>query len=96
MHIHEKMIKPVMETKYLTVENAARYRSIIRLFYLNFVINSQILWGDYDTVPSLAIYQLVRPENARYVTVIPYVWNGRVRSMAMDPEEKTEGAGKER
>lgn len=96
MHIHEKMIKPVMETKYLTVENAARYRSIIRLFYLNFVINSQILWGDYDTVPSLAIYQLVRPENARYVTVIPYVWNGRVRSLAMDPEEKTEGAGKER
>ena len=94
MHIHEKMIKPVMETKYLTVENAARYRSIIRLFYLNFVINSQILWGDYDTVPSLAIYQLVRPENARYVTVIPYVWNGRVRSLAMDPEEKTEGAGK--
>ena len=96
MHIHEKMIKPVMETKYLTVENAARYRSIIRLFYLNFVINSQILWGDYDTVPSLAIYQLVRPENARYVTVIPYVWNGRVRSLSMDPEEKTEGAGKER
>ena len=96
MHIHEKMIKPVMETKYLTVENAARYRSIIRLFYLNFVINSQILWGDYDTVPSRAIYQLVRPENARYVTVIPYVWNGRVRSLAMDPEEKTEGAGKER
>ncbi len=39
MHIHEKMIKPVMETKYLTVENAARYRSIIRLFYLNFVID---------------------------------------------------------
>lgn len=36
MHIHEKMIKPVMETKYLTVENAARYRSIIRLFYLNY------------------------------------------------------------
>lgn len=74
-------------------------RDMFRLmveFDFNFMINSQILWGDYDTVPSLAIYQLVRPENARYVTVIPYVWNGRVRSLAMDPEEKTEGAGKER
>lgn len=25
----------------------------------NFMINSQVLWGDYDTVPGLAIYQLL-------------------------------------
>lgn len=43
----------------------------------NFMINSQVLWGDYDTVPGLAIYQLLRPENAKFVTVIPYVWNGK-------------------
>lgn len=42
-----------------------------------FIINSQILWGDYDTVPKLAVYQLLRPENAKYVTVIPYLWNGK-------------------
>lgn len=48
---------------------------------LNFMINSQVLWGDYETVPSLAIYQLVRPENAKYVTVIPYIWNGKTRSL---------------
>lgn len=51
-------------------------------FHFNFMINSQILWGDYETVPAIAIYQLVRPENAKYVTVIPYVWNGHVRSLA--------------
>lgn len=45
----------------------------------NFMINSQVLWGDYDTVPGLAIYQLLRPENARFVTVIQYIWNGRER-----------------
>lgn len=50
-------------------------------FEFNFMINSQILWGDYETVPALAIYQLIRPENAKYVTVIPYVWNGKVRTM---------------
>ena len=48
---------------------------------LNFIINSQILWGDYDTVPSLAICELVRPNNANYVSVIRYRWNGKVREL---------------
>lgn len=50
-------------------------------FEFNFMINSQILWGDYETVPSVAIYQLIRPENAKFVTVIPYKWNGKQREM---------------
>lgn len=36
MEISEKLIKPLIETRYLTMENADRYRSIIRLFYLNY------------------------------------------------------------
>lgn len=36
MKIHEKLTKPVKEAKYLDVENTDRYRSIIRLFYLNY------------------------------------------------------------
>lgn len=48
-------------------------------FQFDFILNSQILYGDYETVPSLAIYQLLRPENAKYVTVISYIWNGRKR-----------------
>ncbi|MEY8354104.1 TIGR02680 family protein [Lachnospiraceae bacterium 54-53] len=44
-----------------------------------FIINSQILWGDCDTVPELAIYQLLRRENAKFVTALPYIWNGKVR-----------------
>ena len=36
MKIHEKLVKPVMEAKYLNVENTDRYPSIIRLFYLNY------------------------------------------------------------
>lgn len=46
---------------------------------LDFIINSQILWGDYDTVPSLAICELIRPDNADFVTVIRYHWNGVVK-----------------
>ena len=59
-------------------------RDMFRLmveFDFNFMINSQILWGDYETVPALAIYQLVRPENAKFVTVIRYTWNGNVKQM---------------
>lgn len=36
MKISEKLVKPVKEARYLTVENADRYRSIIRLFYLQY------------------------------------------------------------
>lgn len=36
MRIHDKLIKPIREAKYLDVENTARYRSITRLFYLNY------------------------------------------------------------
>ena len=50
-------------------------------FGFDFMLNSQILWGDYNTVPSIAIYQLVRPENVKYVTVISYVWNGKVKAL---------------
>ena len=36
IQITDKLLKPVIESKYLTVENADRYRSIIRFFYLKY------------------------------------------------------------
>ena len=59
-------------------------RDMFRLmteFSFDFIINSQVLWGDCDTLDALAIYQLIRPENAKFVTVIRYTWNGTVRQM---------------
>lgn len=50
---------------------------------LDYMINSQILWGDYDTVPSLAISELIRPDNADFITVIRYYWNGRVKELVV-------------
>lgn len=57
-------------------------------FKFNFMINSQILWGDYDTVPTMRIYQLLRPNNAKFVTVIPYLWNGYKRTSLGSEEIK--------
>lgn len=36
MQINEKLLKQITETKYLTVENADRYRVILRIFYLHY------------------------------------------------------------
>lgn len=47
----------------------------------NFIMNSQNLWGDYDTVSSLSICELVRPKNAPYVTVVRYHWDGKKRHL---------------
>ena len=57
---------------------------------LNFIMNSQILWGDYDTVPALSICELVRPNNANYVSVIRYRWNGQVRELVTKEAIKAE------
>lgn len=36
MNITEKITAPLIESRYLSAENADRYRSIMRLFYLHY------------------------------------------------------------
>lgn len=54
---------------------------LIDKFDFDYIMNSQVLWGDYPSVKHLAIHELFRPENAHFVTVITYRWNGRERLM---------------
>ena len=73
-------------------------RDMFRLmteFRFDFIINSQVLWGDCDTLDALAVYQLIRPENAKFVTVMPYLWNGHARVMLEDESEMEERAAEE-
>ena len=70
-------------------------RDMFRLmteFGFDFIINSQVLWGDCDTLDALAIYQLIRPGNAKFVTVMPYLWNGH-RKELLEHEEEVEQRG---
>lgn len=72
-------------------------RDMFRLmaeFKFDFIINSQVLWGDCDTLDALAIYQLIRPENAKFVTVMPYLWNGHSKEL-LEHEAEVEQRGKE-
>lgn len=52
----------------------------------NYIINSQVLWGDYEAVKALAISDLIRPKNADFVTVIRYKWNGLTMTLQVDEE----------
>lgn len=65
---------------------------LMREFEFDFIINSQVLWGDCDTLDALAIYQLIRPENAKFVTVMPYLWNGRMKEL-LENEMQVETRG---
>lgn len=55
------------------------FRLLVKELDLGFIANSQVLFGDYETVPALSIYELIRPENATFVTTIRYKWNGHTR-----------------
>lgn len=50
---------------------------LLNVLDLDYILNSQVLWGDYDTVKSLAIAELIREENDDVVTVLRYIWNGK-------------------
>ncbi len=50
----------------------------------DYVMNSQALWGCYDSVHSLDIAELHRPANASVVTILRYHWDGVRRRMLED------------
>lgn len=57
---------------------------LLRELKLGFIINSQVLWGDYDTVPRLGISEILRPNNSNVVSIIRYIWNGKSREMVIN------------
>ncbi len=44
---------------------------------LDFVLTSERLWGDHDTVPSLAVYEALRAPGERGIAQYRYTWDGR-------------------
>lgn len=52
---------------------------LIGKFNFDYIMTSQALWGDYPEVRNLSIYELHRPNNATFVTLMRYHWNGHVK-----------------
>ena len=57
-------------------DNIREMFGILKYLDIDFIINSQVLWGDYDTIDDLSICELIRPQNSQVVTVERYRWNG--------------------
>ncbi|MEG0353877.1 MAG: SbcC/MukB-like Walker B domain-containing protein [Cellulosilyticaceae bacterium] len=52
---------------------------ILKELDLDYILNSQALWGDYDTVERLAICEIIRDTRDDTVFVMRYKWNGKER-----------------
>ncbi len=52
---------------------------LVQKMDFDYIMNSQSLWGCYDTVNGVKIAELHRPMNSQIVTIIRYLWNGHER-----------------
>ncbi len=60
-------------------KNISSMFKLVNTLDFDYIMNSQAIWGCYETVPALRISELYRPADARTVTVIHYTWNGHER-----------------
>lgn len=60
-------------------KNISSMFNLVQKLDFDYIMNSQVLWGCYETVKSLRIAELHRPSNSNVVTVINYYWNGKER-----------------
>lgn len=54
---------------------------------LDYVLTSQILWGDYSTIKSLSICELHHLSSSDVVSVLRYKWDGHKRLLITDESE---------
>ena len=71
-------------------DNIREMFGILKYLDIDFIINSQILWGDYDTIEDLSICELIRPQNSSVVTVERYRWNGKYKEIIHNRGELNE------
>lgn len=60
---------------------------ILESLNLDYVLTSQILWGDYKTVKNLAIAELHHGQNSNAVSVLRYKWDGAKKTLVTKESE---------
>lgn len=60
-------------------DNIREMFSLLESLDLDYVLNSQVLWGTYDSVKNLAIYEIIRYDE-EVIVPIRYEWNGKVKT----------------
>ncbi|MFZ5646031.1 MAG: TIGR02680 family protein [Bacillota bacterium] len=73
-------------------ENMRDMFELLTQLGFDYMMTSQVLWGCYDTVPKLSIYEIYRPLDVNYVTLIRYHWNGARRILVDEDQKELAGA----
>lgn len=60
-------------------KNISSMFELVEKLDFDYIMNSQALWGCFETVKGLRIAELRRPMNSQVVTVIRFTWNGHER-----------------
>lgn len=60
-------------------KNISSMFELVHKLDFDYIMNSQALWGCFDTVKGLRIAELSRPQDSQVVSVIRYTWNGHER-----------------
>lgn len=68
-------------------DNIREMFNILTKLNLDYILTSQALWGDYDTIKDLSICELIKDEQAKAVGVRRYHWNGQVKEFLENIEE---------
>ncbi|WP_372814979.1 TIGR02680 family protein [Paenibacillus sp.] len=77
-------------------ENIAQMFQLVHDFEFDYIMNSQVLWGCYETVDELSIAQILRPVDSPVLAVARYYWDGKekhILSLEQRIEERSRNAG---
>lgn len=62
-------------------KNISSMFELVETLHFGYIMNSQALWGCYETVKSLSICELLPSPEGDMITALPYYWNGKNRSL---------------
>lgn len=67
--------------------NIADLFEVVEELNFNYIMNSQAIWGTFETVSALTISELYRRQNADHVAVMNYYWDGKKRILLDEDSE---------
>lgn len=62
--------------------NISEMFGLLEKLGFGYIVNSQALWGCYETVPSLEIAELFHERDSDFISVVLYEWDGKIKKLA--------------
>lgn len=62
--------------------NISEMFGLLEKLGFGYIVNSQALWGCYETIPSLEIAELFHERDSDFISTVLYEWNGKVKTFA--------------